>query len=600
MKKEWSLIVCLALLLAVFAGCGGQAGSAAAQEPSVPAAESDGETVQEAAEEPAAEPVAEPEAAGSEPEGSVQEEPPAEEPETRGDPFEAMRETYFTYPLEGENNTISYWYFMEQESRNDAWITPYAEAATGIHVDYIEVARSAVYEQFNLMIASGDMPDLIPCNDYYTGGLSKAYEEDIILNIGDYMDEYMPNYKALLDTLDPAVAESTRTDGMTLAFAGIKDGTYSGNGMVTRGDWLEQAGYRFDGKMITLDQFTDLLRLIHDDFAAPYPYYFVKDGQMSVEAAFDTDIPMLADSFMASVDSCVFRYGDEIASGWVTDGYRDYLEWILSLMDEELLYRDFLSLDDDRMVINRLTGSGQIGVWVQNADKMDELADFADEANADFAVTAVPRVVRDVNEPYVWNDEANLVTLGMSLSGTCRNPELCCQWQNYFYTEDGYILYNYGIQGTTVDYNRDTHEFTWLDGYVIGGDVGANAELGISLYTMKNHVVSYEDNDRLLSTLSDSALAAVEMWTIEGSTEERYYPTSLKIGFDNDETAKIAEYEPDLITYAQETVLKFLDGSLELNDENWEEYKATCESLGLPEILKVYQDAYDQHLAGER
>ena len=135
---------------------------------------------------------------------------------------------------------------------------------------------------------------------------------------------------------------------------------------------------------------------------------------------------------------------------------------------------------------------------------------------------------------------------------------------------------------------------------MIGGDVGANAELGISLYTMKNHVVSYEDNDRLLSTLSDSALAAVEMWTIEGSTEERYYPTSLKIGFDNDETAKIAEYEPDLITYAQETVLKFLDGSLELNDENWEEYKATCESLGLSEILKVYQDAYDQHLAGER
>ena len=58
MKKEWSLIVCLALLLAVFAGCGGQAGSAAAQEPSVPAAESDGETVQKAAEEPAAEPVA--------------------------------------------------------------------------------------------------------------------------------------------------------------------------------------------------------------------------------------------------------------------------------------------------------------------------------------------------------------------------------------------------------------------------------------------------------------------------------------------------------------------------------------------------------------
>ena len=202
---------------------------------------------------------------------------------------------------------------------------------------------------------------------------------------------------------------------------------------------------------------------------------FAGSGQMGVEAAFDTDIPMLADSFMASIDTTVFRYGDEVASGWVTDGYREYLQWIIDLMNEGVIYSDFLALDDDRMVINRLTGAGQIGVWTQNVDKMDELAYFADEANSTFSVTAVPRVVRDTSEPYVWNDEANLLTYGMSLSSTCRDPGLCCRWQNYFYTEDGYILFNYGIEGVTVDYDRETKDFSWLEVYVIGGDVGANA-----------------------------------------------------------------------------------------------------------------------------
>ena len=39
---------------------------------------------------------------------------------------------------------------------------------------------------------------------------------------------------------------------------------------------------------------------------------------------------------------------------------------------------------------------------------------------------------------------------------------------------------------------------------------------------------------------------------------------------------------------------------MELNDTNWNEYVSTCESMGLPEIVAVYQNAYDQYQAGER
>ena len=67
-----------------------------------------------------------------------------------------------------------------------------------------------------------------------------------------------------------------------------------------------------------------------------------------------------------------------------------------------------------------------------------------------------------------------------------------------------------------------------------------------------------------------------------------------------EENEEIAQYEQDFLTYAQETALKFMTGSLELNDANWDDYVATCESMGINEIIAVYQNAYDQYLAGER
>lgn len=74
----------------------------------------------------------------------------------------------------------------------------------------------------------------------------------------------------------------------------------------------------------------------------------------------------------------------------------------------------------------------------------------------------------------------------------------------------------------------------------------------------------------------------------------------MKNTFTTDESLEIANYESDFLTYAAEQCLKFLDGSVELNDDTWNEFVDTCNSMGLPEIIDVYQNAYDEYQAGER
>jgi putative aldouronate transport system substrate-binding protein len=522
---------------------------------------------------------------------------------TVADPMEAMAEEYISYPLEGENNTISIWYYIPgyaeyMDSNYNYNAVSAAQEATGVKLEFVEVPSSSADTNFSLMVAGGDMCDLIPVMEYYTSGLAKAYEEDVIMDIGPYIDEYMPNYAAVLDCLAPKTVEDTLTDGLTLAFYQIADGSYSSNGTITRGDWLEEQGITFSGDVISLEEYTSLMETLHSAYNTPYTYYFT-DGTINLEAAFDTEIPVLqGDGFMTTITSAVFRKGDEVMSGWTTDGYREYLEWVLKMMDEGVIYKDFLSLDNDRGVTNTACGSGQVALWQANADKMEEILGYTDDPN--FAVAAVPRVAADPDAQYVWNDEVALVSnrAGFSMSSTCENPELVCQWENFFWTTEGYYLVNYGVEGESYHMDGDTPVFDWDVPVTVTGKNAPNAEMAQNLFTMMRFTGGYMDNDRLLPTFSQVALDAVDLWTIDGSTDDRNYPSA--ITFTSDEDEEIAQYEGDFLTYAAETCLKFLDGALELNDDTWNDFVSTCDSMGLNDIVAVYQNAYDEYVAGER
>ncbi len=594
--KLLALLLVLAMTLGIMSACGDTKSSTAST-----ASASTQETTQ-AAESKAP--------ASQAPAGSAQEtsavEGNATVAETVGDPFAAMDEEFITYPLEG-GNTISMWYyipgyqdFMDSNYSFNALKT--AEAATGVKLEFIEVSSQSARELFNVMVAGGDYPDLLPAMEYYTGGLAKAYEDGIVVDLNDYLEDNMPNYLAVRDCLDEKTVKATFTEGMTLAFYQIKDGTYSGNGLVSRADWIEAQGVEFSGDVIGLDEFTDYLRTIHDAYSCSNTIYMY-DGTVGISAAFDTAIPVLkGDGFMTSISSAIFRKGDEVMSGWTTDGYREYLEWVLQMMDEGIMAKDFMSLDTDRGVLNTLQASGAIGVWQSNADKITEIIDTYGADYPELEITAIPRVAQDPTAQYVWNDETALVATnaGFSLSSTCKNPELVCQWENYFWTTPGYYLGNYGTEGESYHMDGDTPVFDWDQPVTVTGRNAPNAEMAQQLWTMLRFASFYVDNDMLLATFPQTGLDAVELWTIDGSTDDRNYPSTVKNTFTTEETLEIADYEADFLTYASETCLKFLDGSTELNDDTWQEFVDKCNSMGLPEIVAVYQNAYDEYQAGER
>ena len=159
MKKTLSMLLVLAMLVALFAACGSTAASVA--ETAAEAGSAAEAAVEDAAEEvaDAAEDAAEAvEGAVEDAAEAVEEEIPEEE-QLSGDPLDAMKEEFISYPLEGDN-TISIWYYTPPyvqfvDSNYNFNALKAAEEATGVKLEFIEVGSASASEQFNLMVEIG-------------------------------------------------------------------------------------------------------------------------------------------------------------------------------------------------------------------------------------------------------------------------------------------------------------------------------------------------------------------------------------------------------------------------------------------------------------
>ena len=110
----------------------------------------------------------------------------------------------FTLPIVDEPTTLSYFVSASTNAAivttdyNDNEFYQEMEKRTGVHLDF-EMVSSADYQtNFNLMIASGTLPDLICYGaSYYSEGVDAAIDDGYFMDLTDKVDEYMPNYQAI-------------------------------------------------------------------------------------------------------------------------------------------------------------------------------------------------------------------------------------------------------------------------------------------------------------------------------------------------------------------------------------------------------------------
>lgn len=467
----------------------------------------------------------------------------------------------------------------------DCSIYKAAEEATGIHVDFQGMSTSASNEQFNVMVASGSYPDLIGWGLNFANGDDAEVEEDVILDLTEYIAQYAPNYYNLLSTDDELLKTAVSSSGYITAFYGLttEDGLAK-EGLAIRTDELEKLGL---DKPYTIEDFENVLAAFKDD-GLKQPLMMLAPGAIQdnwLSGAFD--VAAFCNSFPMSVVPTYVQDG-EIKFGPIEDGFKDYITLMHDWYEKGYIESDFVSdnsnwngSDYSNAITNGEAGIfycdwGNLNGYIENS----EVEGFSLEATYDMHATE-----DSVNHfgTFITKSASN----GFRISSNCENVELACKWGDWWYSEEGSLLANYGVEGEGFEYVDGVPTFTSL---VTDSDLGMRDALLV--YASNGTINCVIDNNAAASVYSDVDKAAPEIWAT-GMDDEYVIPTSMSLSADD--STEAANIYSDIQTLCMESIAKFITGDKSLDE--FDDFVQQIKDMGIQDYLDIYQDCYDEYMA---
>lgn len=310
------------------------------------------------------------------------------------------------------------------------------EKRTGVHLEFIIPAAGTEKEQYNLMIASGEMADIITHNGYnYPEGLDAAVDDGYYLDLTPYLDTCLPDYNRVR-TSDPLMEKSTVTDkgrvvGLHILYT-EKQGPWMG--MQIRKDWLDELGLEVP---TTYDELEEVLKQFKEKKGAYAPLSIGSKGTMETSHALSAGYGVM-ETFQ-QVDGVV-QYGP------IEEGWKEYLTMLNRWYQEGLIDPDFMTNGgwqvDTAMVLN-----GDTGVWNAMYTMISQY-----EANGDIEVVPMTSPVKEKGDALHIRREDGFVGNAVTISADCKYPEIAMKLWNYLYSEEGALLANYGVEGDTFNF----------------------------------------------------------------------------------------------------------------------------------------------------
>ena len=591
-KKLMSLTLCAALGLSLLAGCGDQSSSAPGESAAASAASAPQSAAAASAPEAAA-----PADVGSAAEASEAEAAPGPVhnitfPGSEKAELDYQNEVSLPISEDGSEltmlttavNLMGDLANLGINNYNDFEYMQKLEELTGVHVETTEVNFFTASEQYNVLLASGDYPDLIKnLGTYYSTGLSGALGDDIIMDLTDDLSAYAPNYDYLIHSND-AETPYYLTDGKVLQFMGTYDSFINNQGLVLRKDWLEECGLDVPE---TYDELHDVLKAFKDKYNCSSAIYMNNNCTITtLTEGYNVATYNVSGSGGAGGSGSSLPYYVEdgvVKCSFIEDGYRDYLTMIHDWYEEGLMDSDFVSIEYDPFS-SYLSGqitSDQMGVWCTSGEGID---------NYTVPVVCMASPVQNKGDKQHMTEmtlaPADDIT-AISVSSACEDPDIAMAWLDYWFSEDGIAFYNFGLEST--DYTLDESSTPKFTDAVVNNEFGLSASnymrCRCAFGTMPSLMLRY----RSAYLNSDLVNEAWDVWT---SNLDGTMAISSNVTMTTEQKEAETYKATDIMTYANQMISQFCNGDADI-DTQWDTFVSQLKDMGIEECIELEQAAYD-------
>ncbi len=574
--KITALLLALTLICGLLSGCGGAASEV---QSSVPAetASAEPDTTPEPVENPEEEnqELSALEAEASVEEVAIPEEKPANPlPLADGD----VTLTMFATTNSNVTDVIG--------DLNNHQIYQEAEKMTGVHIDIQAYTMENGATNFSLMMASGDLTDLIRYGaNGYSNGLAGAEEQEQIVNLTEYLETCAPSYNYILNA-DQQINLDVRTDdGQVLGFYQIYSQAGGYDISIARGPMMRQDLLEALGKdaPTTFDELTEILRAFKTEYDLSDPIWLGNSG-------FSDDSALIGGY---DTTNTFYQVDGQIKYGPLDKGFRDYLTMVHGWYEEGILNRDFISYEDNpnSPANEALKYSGQAGMHFSSGSNMDNYNTNPTSEDPDFNLVAVPFIGGADGINHFGQDTFAVKPMGcMTVSTNCQEVETAIAWCDFWYSDAGSQLSNYGIEGQTFEYD-DQGQPHWTE-FVTNNPDGVSYIVCRQVYLTLTQQPGIYNMDMELERLSDNGKKAIETWN--ASADGAYIITN-SYSLTAEESEELGAILSDVNTLNDECWTKFITGDKSLDEFN--AYVQQLKDMNISRAIEIYQGALDRYYA---
>lgn len=487
-------------------------------------------------------------------------------------------------PAEGEKS-----YTMFMRNTYVGWIKELkwydeAEKRTGIHVEYVEGPDdfNDVYAEIDQRIISNTLPDAVMTKLTQTNvyGPQGAFAD-----LAPYISKYAPNLQKYID--DNPDYKALVTDDSGAIYGLVKESPIFTDYLAYRADHLEKAGIDVTS-IKTVNDFTEAMRTLKSHYSADNPNYYPLEGREN---------PIRFAAWFGCPSNISAEESNGIYVGHQKDGSLDIMdERAYTMVETMKTWYDEGLINPEFAANTRTEGDWEAAMINGNGTFEYDYYNRAEWFMANGGTEADPDYRMGVMDMF-WDENGNI------LKGTssCKYNEECVTAVNaqcseekiktiltfldYFYSEDGITLANYGVEGESFETQADGSKEFIVD--YAAEEATPEGEKRWSFLSDRFTVCKPVDNDAFFAWNSPLIAEAAGRINTDENMMESY-----NIKYTAEQTEELSNLVATVFDAEIAGIVSFVTGNKEFNADTWRAFQEEMNSLGLSRIEEIQLEAY--------